>query len=135
MQSRTTIDQVMTSSPHSVGADRPLSTAHDLMRQHSIRHLPVMKGGRIVGVLSDRDIDFALRVEGKADSALKVEDAFTAEVYMVQASTSLAEVVTNMAERRIGCALVVNEREQLRGIFTAVDACRVLGEVLRTSSN
>ena len=124
-----TVSDVMTKSPHTIGADQPLVVARDTMRKHAIRHLPVMKGGQLAGVISDRDIDFALRVE--KNQSLHVDDAFTAEVYTVPLTASLAQVSTDMAEQRIGCALVVNDRQQLMGIFTAVDACRVLGEYLR----
>lgn len=120
----------MTASPHTIGQEQPLSTAQEMMRTNSIRHLPVKHGGQLVGVLSDRDIEFALRMEKTSPESLKVEDALTSSVYTVSEKTPLGKVATEMGERRIGCALIIDERERLVGIFTAVDACIELGELL-----
>jgi acetoin utilization protein AcuB len=123
------IDQVMTPFPHSIGPEQTLKTAKDLMTKQDIRHLPVRDGGRIVGILSDRDIDFALRVDNKEPQRLLVRDAATSDVFSVLPTTLLKEVVQRMASDKIGCALV-EDKGKLVGIFTAVDACRVLSEVL-----
>lgn len=125
-----TVASVMTSAPYTIGKEQPLSTARELMRQHAIRHLPVMHGGQLVGVLSDRDIDFALRVDKRDPDALSVEDAFTDSVYTVASDTPLHQVASEMGIRRIGCTLVVDDRQRLVGIFTAVDACTVLSKAL-----
>ncbi len=51
-----TIADYMTTSPHSVGFDQPLKHAHDVMREHHIRHLPVARGSlRGQGVTGNRD--------------------------------------------------------------------------------
>jgi acetoin utilization protein AcuB len=50
------VERYMTTSPHTVGQDQKLSQAHKIMRAHEIRHLPVLQGGKLVGVLSDRDL-------------------------------------------------------------------------------
>lgn len=124
-----TIEQVMTAFPHSIGPEQTLKTAKDLMTKQGIRHLPVRDGGRIVGILSDRDIDFALRVENTEPQSLLVRDAATSDVFSVLPTSLLKEVVQRMASDKIGCALV-EDKGKLVGIFTAVDACRVLSEVL-----
>jgi acetoin utilization protein AcuB len=128
MQSKK-IEQVMTPFPHSIGPEQSLKTAKELMSKQQIRHLPVRDGGRIVGILSDRDIDFALRVDNAEPQDLKVEDAATSDVFSVLPTASLKEVVARMASDKIGCALV-EDKGKLVGIFTAVDACRVLSDVL-----
>jgi acetoin utilization protein AcuB len=120
----------MTPAPYTIGKEQPLSTARELMRHHGIRHLPVMHGGQLVGVLSDRDIDFALRVDKRDPESLSVEDAFTDSVYTVAEHTPLHQVASEMGSQRIGCAIVVDDRERLVGIFTAVDACTVLSQIL-----
>ena len=51
-----TVRAFMTESPLTIGIDQPLRTAHDLMRRHHIRHLPVLRAGELVGMVSDRDL-------------------------------------------------------------------------------
>ena len=50
----------MTPFPYSIDVDAPLAAAHQLMREHAFRHLPVTEGGALVGMLSDRDIKLIL---------------------------------------------------------------------------
>ena len=103
------------------------------MREHNIRHLPVKGNGKLVGILTERDIDFALRVDGKTPAEMYVKDAYIPDPFVTAPETPVANVAARMAHDHIGCALVV-DNERLVGIFTTVDACRVLSEVLRGSS-
>ena len=50
------VRSVMTSAPLTVEVDAPLREAQDLMIDHEIRHLPVVEAGRLVGIVSDRDV-------------------------------------------------------------------------------
>ena len=43
------VQKYMTTSPHTIGDDQPMSLAHRMMREHKIRHLPVLRGAKIVG--------------------------------------------------------------------------------------
>jgi acetoin utilization protein AcuB len=129
MSSNTEIQSVMTKSVHSVGPDQTLAVAQELMKKHAIRHLPVRHEGRIVGLLSERDIDFALRVDKSTPEDLRVEDALTTDVFTVLPNASLRSVAKEMGAQKIGCAIIEDEHGKLLGIFTAVDACRVLGEM------
>jgi CBS domain-containing protein len=128
-----TIAEVMTRMPHSVGQDQPVKAAQQLMHRHGIRHLPVKYAGELAGVVSERDIELAMRIEVESNATLKVSDVMIPEMYSVPTSEDLAAVAGTMAEKRIGCALVTDDRNQLAGIFTSVDACRVLAEILTTN--
>ena len=130
MTKRLLIEEVMIKAPHTIGQEQSLAVALQLMQEHNIRHLPVRHNGRIVGIVSDRDINFALRVEKAEATRVKVESAQTSEVFSVLPSTPLSEVAARMGQERLGCALVEDEYGKLLGIFTAVDACRVLGQHL-----
>ncbi|MEY4581850.1 MAG: hypothetical protein RL701_6553 [Pseudomonadota bacterium] len=46
----------MTTTPHTIGADQSLALAHTMLREHKIRHLPVRRGGSLVGMLTERDL-------------------------------------------------------------------------------
>ena len=115
--------------PHTIGLQQTLAAAKEIMHEHDIRHLPVQKGGQLEGILSERDIDFALRMDHKEPQELKVAHAYMPEPYTVELETPLSDVAAKMAQEHIGCALVT-ENGKLVGIFTTVDACRVLAEVL-----
>ena len=119
----------MTRSPHSIGLDQPLSQAHKLMREHHIRHLPVLSGGRLVGILSDRDLAFVEALRDVDPSRVTVEDAMTAMPYSITQSTPLAKVAREMAEHRYGSAVIMEESHVI-GVFTTTDALRALADAL-----
>jgi acetoin utilization protein AcuB len=111
----------MTPFPYSVDVDASLAEARAFMAEHRIRHLPVMHGQEIVGIVTDRDI---------AGRELTVRDVAVQDAYIVAASAPADEVAEEMAARHIGSALVTREGK-LVGVFTASDACRALVRVLR----
>jgi acetoin utilization protein AcuB len=121
----------MTPFPYSIDADAPLEDAHKLLRQHKFRHLPVMSGGAISGVLTDRDINLIARsdVVRREVQFMRVRDAVVEEACVVSASTPVATVARMMADRQVGSA-IVTKHDKLVGIFTVTDACRALAEVL-----
>lgn len=123
------IRTVMHPSPFTISPAQSLEAAKQRMAEHGIRHLPVQDGGKLVGVLSDRDLYFALAVDRKTADELTVRDACTAEPYIVPPSTPVYEVARRMAHEQLGCALVA-ENDHVVGIFTTVDAARLLGEML-----
>ena len=92
------IQKHMTTSPHSIGSDQPLSRAHQFMREHAIRHLPVLAGGKLVGMLSDRDLHLVESLRGVDPEKVLVEDAMSTTVYAVAPEQPLDVVVTTMAE-------------------------------------
>jgi acetoin utilization protein AcuB len=102
------------------------------MHRYDIRHLPVLEGGRIAGLLSQRDVLFVETLRNVDPAKVAVEEAMTTDVYAVSPRTPLVEVVADMAEHKYGCVVVV-EGAQVAGIFTTVDALRALVSVLRST--
>jgi len=118
----------MTECVHSVGKNQTLQRAAEYMREFRVRHLPVLHGGELVGMLSDRDIVLAEGAEGGlSGKEVTVEDAMSTEPYKVAADTPLKEVLRAMAERGVGSCLVV-DGPKLLGIYTSSDAVRMLAE-------
>ena len=129
MSKRLQIQTVMSHFPHAIGVDQPTSVAEKMMEEHNIRHLPVQDTGRLIGVVTSRDIDFArARDAGEMEHAF-VRDIFTNEPYIVEPTTPISAVARHMAHEHIGCALIA-EAGKLLGVFTTVDACRTLAESL-----
>ena len=125
----TKLRQVMTPAPHTIGSDQKLSVAHRLMRDHGLRHLPVLRGGRLVGVLSQRDLFFLESLNDVEVDIDCVADAMTQDVYTAHPEDLLRDVARVMANRKYGCAVVV-EQGRLLGIFTVTDALRHLADAL-----
>lgn len=126
-----TVDTYMSPSPHTIGVDQPLSKAHDFLRMHHVRHLPVLDGGRLVGMLTERDLGLVEALPGVDPTEVTVEDAMSSSVYAVAPGASLARVAEEMAEHRYGSAVVMDAGKVI-GIFTTVDACRALADTLRS---
>jgi acetoin utilization protein AcuB len=126
-----TIQKYMTVIPHTVGIDQTLKTAKEMMSKHNVRHLPVLKAGKLVGILSDRDIKTILDFKDTDAETLTVDDVYTPEPYITSPSAHLNEVVALMAEKKYGSALVV-DNNKLVGIFTEIDALKALSDLLET---
>lgn len=125
------VSHVMTAQPWTIERDASLRAAHALMQAHQIRHLPVLEDGELVGVVSERDL-LVLEVSAGVDvDATRVDRAMTERPFIVTGDTALDEVVAIMSEHKYGSVIVMG-RDGVEGIFTAVDACRVLAELLQS---
>ena len=119
----------MTPCPHTIGSDQTLAQAHKIMRERNLRHLPVLRGGKLIGVLSQRDLLFTETLAGVDIHIDSVTDAMTPDVYTAHPEDAVRDVARVMAARKYGCAVVV-ENGRLLGIFTVTDALRHLAEAL-----
>src|SRR5690349_15680485 len=127
------VSHYMTAQPWTIERDASLRDAEQLMRSHEIRHLPVLEDGQLVGVVSDRDLRLLEATAGVNASTTHVDEAMTERPFIVTGDTALDEVVSIMSEHKYGSVIVMG-RDGIEGIFTAVDACRVLADVLQRVS-
>ena len=123
------VAEYMTPRPHTIGHDQTLERAHEVMREHGIRHLPVLDGGKVVGLVSSRDLHLIETLRDVDPHTVFVEEAMAQDPYAVGPETPLAEVVATMAERQFGSAIVTDGRGAI-GIFTTMDALRALAALL-----
>jgi acetoin utilization protein AcuB len=121
----------MTTSPHTIGSEQTIATASKMMREHQIRHLPVLHGGNLVGLISQRDIALIETLKDVDATTVAVADAMTQMPYTTAPDTPVDRVAAEMAEHKYG-AVVVMQNGHAVGIFTSVDACSVLAEVFAT---
>jgi acetoin utilization protein AcuB len=122
------IQDYMTKNPFSLNSDMSVESAVLLMFEHDIRHVPVLEEGRLVGIVSDRDISRAGINEHLV--SLKIRDVMTALPYNVSPDTPMTEVLQTMASSKLGCVVVQGQGGSLAGIFTAIDAVQTLAKSL-----
>ncbi|MET0390514.1 MAG: CBS domain-containing protein [Polyangiales bacterium] len=125
-----TVQKYMTTTPHTIGADQPLALAHTMLHEHQIRHLPVRSGGSLVGMITERDLALIEGLKDVDPRVIKVEQAMSPNVYQVSPDAPLDEVVSEMASKKYGSAVVV-QNGSLVGILTTVDVCGALAELLQ----
>ncbi|MBL8741894.1 MAG: CBS domain-containing protein [Myxococcales bacterium] len=121
----------MTAAPHTVGHDQTLAFTQNMMRELHIRHLPVLDGGRLVGVLTERDVALIETLKDVDPKSVKVSDAMSQQVYTVRPDAPLDEVASEMAEHKYGSAVVMDNGHVV-GVFTTVDGMSALAELLQS---
>lgn len=131
MKAIPTVSKYMTTLPHTIGADQPLAKAAKMMAELRVRHLPVLKAGKLVGVVTDRDLKLVESFKDVDPESVKVEEAYSPDPYIASPNSSLADVCAEMAVHKFGCALVC-DNSKLVGIFTWVDALHAFNELLST---
>lgn len=126
-----TVERYMTTTPITIGAGDNLAHAQKVMHEGHFRHLPVIADNELVGLVTERDLQLISSLDGADLRSLTVSDAMTPSPWRVSPKAPLDEVVSEMAEKKYGSALVV-DNERVVGIFTAVDALAAFAELLHT---
>jgi CBS domain-containing protein len=132
--------ELMTSNPVTVTPEASVAEVWDLMRERDIRHVPVVDGGTVVGMVSDRDLASfdlgrVLTSEGadavRRELAMPVANLMSADVIAVEPETDIAEVIDALLEHRIGALPVVRaETGELIGIVSYVDVLHAVRDGL-----
>jgi acetoin utilization protein AcuB len=121
-----------------VTPDVTLAQARDLLHRHRIRHLPVVEGDHLLGILTDRDIrqvspSSAAGITPDQATAflaqIRVDQAMVRQLRTVSPYTTIEEAARLMIEHKIGC-LPVLEADRLVGIITDTDILGVLVDVM-----
>jgi acetoin utilization protein AcuB len=122
---------IMTPLPHTIEAAYTIHQAKAVMDAEGIRHLPVTSEGRLVGMLSERDLKLAFAIAATSESeSLNVGDVCNLEAYVVEYNTPLDQVLNYLAEQRMGSALITRNGK-LVGIITNSDIYRSYSEHLK----
>lgn len=116
------INEVMKKNPITIAADTKLNSAYKLMNEKNIRHLPIMKDGKLVGVVTDRDLRLATSklAERPFDAETEVEKMMSHPVNTISPNDPVERGTQIMRELKIGCLPVVEELN-LVGIVTVTD--------------
>ena len=126
-----TLKDFMTFTPSFVSADSSLAAINEVFETNTFRHLPVLMGDEVVGMVSERDVHLALSLAGPDISVehITAADVCTPDPYTVDIETPLQEVVHTMGESKFGAA-VVTGNGKLAGILTTTDVCRLCSSLL-----
>jgi CBS domain-containing membrane protein len=121
------LDEIMTTNVITVSLSMTLAEARSTMKEHSIRHLPVLnEGGEMVGLLTQSDVlaaaDSILRdAENRIPAReISIKDVMVTKIATVDKNASLRQAALFLEKHRIGCLPVVTD-DKLVGIITDTD--------------
>lgn len=114
------VREFMTPMPKTIGVDINIKKARNLMLENSCHHLPVLQGGKLVGILSDRDLNTVEKLS--QTDGLTAGDVMTAEPITVLPTDDVFQVAMKMHQEKIGSVIVRGFEKEPWGIFTATDA-------------
>ncbi len=119
------IDQIMRTKVVTIGPDQTAGDAYLLMRKNEIRHLPILKQGMVVGVLSDRDLRLVAE-----QPEVKVEEICHRRVVYASPETDIREAAKIMVDLKIGCLPILDSEGNLKGMVTKSDLLSAFVEFL-----
>jgi len=131
------VSEIMMGSPVTLKPEDTLDLASDVISLGRIRHIPVLEDGRLVGLLSERDLMGATAttifgLKQKSKSALLktvlIKVVMKKKVITVAPNTKIKDAAHLMAEKKIGCVPVVSN-ETLVGLVTTTDILRYVEEL------
>jgi len=137
MKKKETVSQIMTENVLTVKIDADLKEVKELINKHKIRHIPIVKGKQLVGIISRTDINrlaFSGLFEGEdeADEAifemLNLSQVMTHHPKVVKSSDLIKDVAELFAKSEFHALPVVSEKdsEKLEGIVTTTDIIRYM---------
>lgn len=140
-----TVGRYMTPNPQTISPETPVPEAAQRMRQGGFRRLPVLDGGQLVGIVTDRDLKEAMPSGATSLSIwelnyligrLEVREVMRSPVLTVEEKDPLEVAARRMLEHRVG-GLVVVANGNLRGIITVTDVLRAfvgLAQIQQTAN-
>jgi acetoin utilization protein AcuB len=132
------VRELMATDLTTLQEDEALLDATLIFSRSTIRHIPILRGKRLVGIVTERDLKHytpsilsGIPVEeyNRLMETTPLSKIMTRELLTVRPDTFIYEAVQILLARRIGCLPVV-ERDELKGIITATDMLRMLAELL-----
>ncbi|MBW7930980.1 MAG: CBS domain-containing protein [Gammaproteobacteria bacterium] len=125
------VEEFTTPNPVTATEGQSIDELRQLMQQTGVRHLPILRDGKVVGLVSDRDLRVAQGLSDEHKFQVCAADIMSTDPVSVSSSAPLDEVAYTMSERKIGSVLVNEENGDFLGIFTVTDALNALIEISR----
>lgn len=131
------VKEIMRSSPVTLKTSDTLDLANDVISLGRIRHIPIVDGGELVGLISARDLlgtagnrIFGLKQKSKSAllKSVSIRDVMKKRLVTVQPDTPIERAAYLMAAKKVGCLPVVSDGA-LVGLVTSTDLLRCMGEI------
>jgi CBS domain-containing protein len=136
LNAASTVKDIMTQNPATLERNETLDLAESVMNLGRIRHMPVVDDGKLVGIVSQRDLfrsalitalGFGRKVTSALIKTIKVKEIMTEKVITIAPNASIKDAARQMIEKKIGCLPVVEE-DRLIGLVTETDMLRYVVE-------
>lgn len=125
------VEEFTTPDPITAAEGTSVDELIEMMHKHGIRHIPIVKADKVIGIVSERDLNVVACLELKEKRLVYARDIMAKDPVTVDSQTTLDEVAYEMSNRKIG-SVIVNEGSKFLGIFTSTDALNALIEIVRS---
>jgi CBS domain-containing protein len=125
------VGEIMTDAVVFCLPDEPVNAAARQMWEHDCGAVPVVAGGKLVGIVTDRDVCMAAYTQGRPLSEIVIKDAMARHVHACRPEDTLERAASLMADARVRRLPVVDAEQRLVGIVSVADIARtapVLGQ-------
>ncbi|OGL62147.1 MAG: hypothetical protein A3J27_12980 [Candidatus Tectomicrobia bacterium RIFCSPLOWO2_12_FULL_69_37] len=131
------VRDIMTTNVVTISLDERLDLVDEIMTSANIRHIPVTKGGSVVGIVSQRDLlrarlsslgGYSSREDQQFLRDVDVAEVMTKDVRCADPNESVVHAAKRMIEAKIGCLPVVDKDGELVGLITETDVMRHFAE-------
>jgi acetoin utilization protein AcuB len=129
----THVRDIMSEKIVTIRADDTLSTVEDIMTLGHVRHMPVVEGGRLVGVVSERDLlraslsnlsEFGTEQRRAFLYGVEIQRGMSQPPVVIDPGATVEMAASVLADRKIGCLPVVDPEGALLGMLTETDVLR-----------
>ena len=134
------VSRYMSDQVISINRDMGIREAFFLMKEHSIRHLPIVdENKKLIGIISDRElrrpnwVDEAHDISHVyyLDNSMHVNDVMITNVHVLHTYDTLNKAVSLLLDKGIGAAPVLDKTETLVGMLSAIDLLRALADMIK----
>ena len=115
------VENVMTANPRSVDPDTDVGEAARILRDENVGSLPVVRDGRVTGIVTERDLAIRVLAEGRDPGSTRVADVVSGDPVTVRADQDLDEALRLMAHHQLRRLIVVEDSDRLVGILAQAD--------------
>jgi CBS domain-containing protein len=121
VSSRRRCSEIMTRNVTTAAPQMTLSAVAALLRESDVGALPVVEGGKLAGIITDRDIVVRAVAEGADVNTATAAEMMTAQVFSAAPDTFVFEVIRLMGDKQIRRVPVINESGELCGMIAMAD--------------
>jgi CBS domain-containing protein len=112
--------EIMTRSVKTASREMTLREVARLMREGDMGAMPIVEDGKLIGIVTDRDIVVRAIAEGR-DASTRIGDVMTTEIFSVKPDDFAFEAIRLMGDKQIRRVPVINEAGELAGIIAMAD--------------